>query len=473
MKHTTNLFLACLALFIFSCQSDNKNQEVVTEDETNESATGNIDYYQEDNTNNPYAKLVKLQTYEVDPNKDINFTTDNGMKVSIPKNTLVDQNGNTPKGPISVNIKEYYSAGDIILSGIPMGYSDGENTYPFESDGMFTINATDQNGEDLKVKDNAKIALETQRNKSGEGFEFYELNNNKWSKDETNNIAVVNTTGRLPVLLKPTEPYIVEPLIKFNPNYYTLEKDDRYANPHLKSTQRNQDNDFELVTQIDLDVKQNPWLLDRSKWRIPKHGHYILKENTQDKEIMDTVKFKYVQAVRGNKKYAQLKERNEQRRAKYTEDLVAYNENFAARKAAGQLSNQEIAQELLISQFGTYNIDRYYSQPADMVVEKEYQIAKPQVEANTAQLAYLIVKRQDGPGFMPIDLKAYGNLMRFNKREANAVVVLANQKFYGMKKVDFKKTIEEQIKDADFRLDLEELNFTTSEDFNKALESLF
>ncbi len=471
MKRLPFYLFTLVILALSSCQNnDDSNDNNSNKAEESESATGNIDIYSPDekvaSPADEFANLIENQSFEIDASKDVEFTTNHGMKVRIPKGSLVDQEGNQIEGEATVNIKEYYSAGEIILSGIPMHYSDGKNTYSFESDGMFTMTAK-ADDKDLGIKEGSNITLITKRAKSGEGFEFYELDDKSWKKDASNSIEAVTTTGTLPVLLKPEKPVIIEPLVKFNPNYYTVENDKRFSNPDEKVKTSN-----DLIKQIDIDVNENPWILDRSKWEFPRRAYgYILKKT--DTEEFDTIRYHTIYAVRGNKRYEELVISNKEKKEKYARDLKAYEENFAARQAAGQLSDQELAQELLVSRFGTYNIDRYYSQPPQLIVEKQYKLAEPQVANNTVSSIFLVVKKQDGSGVIPVSLTAYPDILRFNKREANAIVVLANQKFYGLKKEDFKTTVSKQIRDNFFNLKLEEISFASVGDFDNALNELF
>lgn len=407
-----------------------------------------------------YAEMIQDQTFNIKANETSIFTTENGMKVEIPAGSLVDEKGKTVKGKVDIVVQEYYSAADIILSGIPMGYNDGKTTHSFESDGMFTISAV-QKDKQLKIAEGKSIQASMQRRKAGDDFAFYQLNGEQWALDEENEIAAFDPGDLLPVLTRPERPNIPTPLTKFNPNYYTIEKDHRYQNTDMQS-----DKAIDYVTQIDLDINENPWILDKKLWKYSKRvDHWIFKKRPSTPVTYDTIKFRKIQAVRGTNTYKKLQKELDN----YDKALAAYEENYEARRAAGQLTTSEEV-KLTLFQLGTHNIDRYYKFPPRLLADKPYKIINEEIQSNVDAI-YLIVKSNNG--IIPVDLTMYPNQLRFNKIERNAIIALVGEDFYGLDENSFEKTVKSQKNDKLFKLDIEKLTFADAKSFNNKLEGLF
>lgn len=419
-----------------------------------------------------YQEMVREERFVMNASTDFSATTQNGMKIVVPSNVLVDENNVPVKGEVNLFVSEYYSPAEIIVSNIPMQYMDGEELRNFQSDGMFNIHAT-QNGKTLKIADNKSISLTTKRNKEGEGFEFFALQNNKWVKDENNKVeSITKSNKKLPILKKPKAPTEYE-LVKFNPNYYTIEKDQRSSLPEY-NTDVHKKGFYEenTVKQINVDVRKNPWILDRSKWHFVKKTNWIFKKDDLSQVDFDTVIYDVLYAIRGNKKYQKLVADQNAAKTKYKEDLLAYNENYSARMEAGQLTVSEQTQKLVVNQFGTYNIDRFYHQSPRMIVSKPFNVSATQ-DLDPSDRRFLIVKDNAG-GLVPIEIGLGEQNIMFSKAEKNVIIALSEDKVYALNQSDFKATAKAQLKDEQFRFSLkEELTFSTTEEFNELLEGLF
>ncbi len=411
--------------------------------------------------NTKLASLVESQVYDFNASENFVTTTRHGMKINIPSGCLEDLNGNPISGQVKLEVTEYYTVGEIILGGISMHYKEGEQIHHFESDGMFTMHAS-QNNKPLKIAEGKQISAVTQRTKTNKGFEFYVMNDTAWEKDATNDIADIDQQV-LPVLQKPINPHTPTPLIQFNPNLYTLEQDIRKYLPENSTANMSQN----TVVQLDIDIRENRWILNKKNWKFDHKISRILRNKEGEKGKFDTIEYTTIYAVRGNKKYEELVSQKEQ----YDKELAAYNENFAARKSAGQLSVAELSQELIITQFGTYNIDRYLSLPPQLMVEKNFIISAP-INITSNSKVYMIAKDSKNVIY-PIDLTVYKDLLRFKKNEQNALIVINEDKIYGINQKVFEQTAKSQINQPQFDFQLKELAFNDVESFDKALESLF
>ncbi len=418
----------------------------------------------------PLSSLIKTQKFEVDCTEDYNAKTDNGMIIEIPKGSLVDASGNAFNGMAHIEVQEYYSPGEIIASDLPMHVKINDELFHFQSDGMFTIAAQSESGA-LQVADNKKIKLTTQRAKSGDGFDFYNINEEgDWEKDNNNSISSFENVEQLEVLLKPNRITLKDP-VKFDKNLYTIENDQRQYLP--KENQSAKQGNF--ITQINVNIIDNPWILDRKAWKFGNSSHnfssYILKTVDAEENTYDTIPYNTISAIRGNKKYTRMKNEYETSKAQYKMQLTAYKENFAARQATGQITAAELSQELLVEKFGTFNIDRCLSRPQRMLVEKNFKISSPTDVASNAKI-YLIAKNGKGEIF-PIDLSMYPNQIAFNKAEKNALLAITTQKIYGIKRSEFESTAKSQIKLDEFDFSLKTIKCNDMKEFDKTIESLF
>ncbi|MBX7094265.1 MAG: DUF4670 domain-containing protein [Flavobacteriales bacterium] len=116
----------------------------------------------------------KYSTYTINNQEGATIQHPTGTKITIPKNSISDNNGNIVKGKVDILFREFHTTEEIILSGIPMTYDSAGTQYHFESAGMFDIRAQ-QNGNNLNIAPNAKIKIELASDKKDARFNFYEL----------------------------------------------------------------------------------------------------------------------------------------------------------------------------------------------------------------------------------------------------------------------------------------------------------
>jgi len=68
-----------------------------------------------------------------------------GTRITIPPDAFADNKGQPVKGRIDIQYYDYRDPVDFLLSDIPMHYNSGDDNIPFNSAGMFTINASQGN----------------------------------------------------------------------------------------------------------------------------------------------------------------------------------------------------------------------------------------------------------------------------------------------------------------------------------------
>lgn len=419
-------------------------------------------------------RFIPKQGYRVNAEEGANFQTKKGMKVEIPSNCFVDEKGQIVKGKVKVLVKEYYSAAEIIMSNLPMHYNDGKNIYPFESDGMFAIMGTHKN-KPVYIARGKAIKMTTKRNKDGQGFDFYKIDKKgDWAKDPRNTIqplAANTSTEERHINFHKTKP--VAP-IKFDPDLYTVESDVRYM---TTNGQKEGKRDNKTVCQWSINVKENPWILDKSKWvyneKKSRYSVYkcdsVKSKNRFNQEVMkDTlieVSFQRVWAVRGTKRYEELFAEYQIEKKEYDVEFKKYQENYEEYLANNQGFK---TQALLVSAFGAYNIDRYYSMPQHLIVEKKYKTNINDIKINKV---FLLVKNKDG--IIPVDLTYYPEILRFNKQDQMALIAMSNKEVYSVEHGAFHLMLKNQMRDEKFKLALIKLKPKNTKDFDNMLAQLF
>lgn len=88
----------------------------------------------------PRVNAVPASTIRFNAASGLRYTSPaTGTTVSIPANSLVDQNGQPVSGEADLFFREYRTIEEFLASGIPMHYSDGRGDYAFNSGGMFEV----------------------------------------------------------------------------------------------------------------------------------------------------------------------------------------------------------------------------------------------------------------------------------------------------------------------------------------------
>ena len=134
--------------------------------------------------NNAYGKLALLNTspstesFTVSPVNPQEIITENGTKITIPKNSLVYDNGKPVKENVTINFTPYYNLAEIATSGINMNYETENSSDPFSSAGMFNLNANVK-GESVNLKQGNEIKVEFKSNDPSQSYNYYQYDSLK------------------------------------------------------------------------------------------------------------------------------------------------------------------------------------------------------------------------------------------------------------------------------------------------------
>lgn len=175
MKLYTTFCLACCLMALPGC-SDAPGTN--NSGKTNDLATVDTDAT---NTTLSPAATIRDFTYSFTPEeKRFSFPAHrgdsillpSGTQILVPANCFVTKAGKPVTGNVQLAFEEFLTAGSIIRSGINMTYDSAGLTYPFESAGMFRINAF-QGQEALMIAANKSIEVALASPDSDRGFNAY------------------------------------------------------------------------------------------------------------------------------------------------------------------------------------------------------------------------------------------------------------------------------------------------------------
>ena len=138
-------------------------------------------------------KSVSLpkENFVIQPNVSQIITTQNGSKIYIDSFSLVDKDGAQITEPVTLHLQSIMDPAEMLTSGIPMKYSDSENKdVPFQSAGMFEIQATTASGQEVMIDKQHPIKMDLSSYSAENGFSNYMLDKNTglWTKTEEETI---------------------------------------------------------------------------------------------------------------------------------------------------------------------------------------------------------------------------------------------------------------------------------------------
>jgi hypothetical protein len=108
------------------------------------------------------------QTFSIDPTVEQKITGKQGTILVFPANSLVDKNGNTPKGKIQISLTECYDMADMIMNRL----STTSNGKMLETAGMVNVVAT-SNGEELQLKKESPYTVEFPKKTKKDDFHLF------------------------------------------------------------------------------------------------------------------------------------------------------------------------------------------------------------------------------------------------------------------------------------------------------------
>lgn len=157
------LFLSVLAFY--ACKKDRTTVVM-----NNNNGNGNTPTSYRVNAGSMWTKSApKKQTFTIDPSMGQLVTGAKGFMFYFPANSLLDASNNPVTGNVSIELIEYVTKGDMLLSGVTV--TSGNQL--LESGGMFYLMAK-KNGQELHLKDNSSFSMSIpQTNKNADPMDIW------------------------------------------------------------------------------------------------------------------------------------------------------------------------------------------------------------------------------------------------------------------------------------------------------------
>lgn len=431
-------------------------------------------------------KNVKIaaQTYAVDAEKGGEIKLENGTRIMVPPNAFVDKNGQPVSGQVDLKYREFHSAVDIMVSGIPMKMTDGGEEYDFESAGMFEIKGY-SGANEIAIADGKDLKVQLASFKPEENYNHYYFDEEKgeW-KELASAVKPEKNPDFVPTQNLPTTAEglaasdgtatenVAAPLApkKYDPNATVLNLNvdyDKY--PYLKEFNG-------IVWQYAGDDEAND----------PKNNAWLMKEkwSSVSLELADAAASTFnLKVVSGKNTYEALVvpalsgKAFDKALAKYQSSLTAYNTRQARIAAMNKGSNEsynkhaEIVRAFTISSFGIYNCDRYRSDDGLFAINWKVELGDDGFD-NANMYIYHICKTDNTVTY------CYPNAptIKFDPKKDNVLMaVLPDDKVAVFGKDDFAKMNSKGLKDGgDYTFRFNEVNrkFSSTTDISKFVDGI-
>lgn len=132
----------------------------------------------------PKGFIVNSKDFEINPNMDtVIIVNSKGTQIHIPKYSFVDDSGKRITEIVTLKFKEYTNSAEIAFSQIPMNYELNNQSYCFNSSGMFEISGEAQ-GTPVKMAYNKTLTIDYALAKQNPDISFFKLKSDKsnWVK---------------------------------------------------------------------------------------------------------------------------------------------------------------------------------------------------------------------------------------------------------------------------------------------------
>tara|TARA_B100000809_G_scaffold129856_1_gene127776 strand:+ start:4942 stop:6300 length:1359 start_codon:yes stop_codon:yes gene_type:complete len=297
---------------------------------------------------------IEQEVFLIDAQKDEEIITESGSKITVYKNTIVDNVGEVVVGNVKIEYRDFHNPLEVYLSGIPMGYDSAGVRYVFETAGMFELKAY-QKEQLLGLKKGKKMDVDLISTSNETDFNFYSFDesNGVWLfKNEPMRIA---TTLKNKMAEKREVKELIKPIAQNVKNYAFDIDVNKKQYPELEVYEG-------TIFEVRNNASFNPiyynvqW--DKVEIYRKNKDHYVLELFKEDTSIVVAVKpviksEKYAQAkIKYNEAIKNLKESiGEQSDFDvYSKSLIAYNSSMSAQAT--------IMRQMSLNGFGIYNCDK-------------------------------------------------------------------------------------------------------------------
>ena len=367
------------------------------------------------------------------------FHRSSGTHIEIPAGALVTENGDPVSGEVELKYREFYNAGDIFLSGIPMQLGDDRQKY-MSSGGMMELRVF-QGDKELQLADDTEVQVDLAASFTAEDdYKMYFLTDEvEWDNgsafERVNNDRRDSAIANLPEIpLKPANP---DP----DSSQFVFEiAADLKKLPQLRAWKGVQwrliENKSKLATAQALSINWNKTAIKQTD---AKNNTYTItfssmKKTYEGNIIKETCVLTASPLLSGR---ALAKARDQ-----YEEDLSAYAAITANVEAAEErlLMESSLLNRFRIEGFGIFNIDIIYNMEVLATVTLSFDFQEEFNPYFNKTMLFMLLEDRNG-------------LLRYNAfdwdeipvvdYECTLVVVLPNGDVAYVSKEDFKRQINE------------------------------
>ncbi|MBL4624306.1 MAG: hypothetical protein JKY42_04100 [Flavobacteriales bacterium] len=167
----------------------------------------------------PFPEIaITYEVFEIIASVDEEITTAEGSVIVIPKNCLVNKEGQPIVSKVQLKYQEFRDMIDVFLSGIPMTYDSAGQQFHFQSAGMFELFA-EQNGAEVFVRKGKSIQVYFASDYIGDQFNIYHYlpEENNW------NFMYKDIPVELPDSVEDKVDFVVEEVDEIDSSDYTYE----------------------------------------------------------------------------------------------------------------------------------------------------------------------------------------------------------------------------------------------------------
>ncbi|MFY9310558.1 MAG: hypothetical protein WAQ28_16050 [Bacteroidia bacterium] len=359
---------------------------------------------------------IPFSSYRISVKNGGTFTYKTGSTVVIPANAFVVKDGDNLSDSVTINYREFHTAYDIFVSGIPMKYDSAGVAYTFESAGMIEIKGYDGNKPLLLNKDKeVEVSMASANNQAD--FNLYHLDtlNKNWSYKGKDKIVPVDG-NKAASAIKAIEKPVKESL--------PVAKNELLVTPELANQQKYCFNigydkkDFPELSAYEnvlFEVADNSFkpAYYKISWdkislqSTESKGLFIVKLKKADttisvraKPVFD--KEGYDKALKDfEAKQAQMQEKEKMKEQRENSKLTSVNKELSAynRKDFIRAANFTVDRRFTIRAFGIYNCDRPIlprvietQQVANVLKEREKEEFKGPSPGSVNPIVYVIEK---------------------------------------------------------------------------------
>lgn len=303
----------------------------------------------------PLNKAIPFTEFEFEAEEGAEFHLPTGTHITIPANAVINADGKKVNGTVQLKFREYHTAEEIYLSGIPMQIPGDRELY-MQSDGMMEIRL-EKEGNVLGIAPKSEFSVDlASYTPIGEDFKLYFLTDDKaWDEgiqfETVPNFRRDTALANLPA--SPLSP--LDPVPGEDDKTFSLRFNARTM-PHLNAWNNTQ---FQFSRHLDgLDYEQ-AFRLDWDRLKISESDekgllHFSFTFSSPDSKnqlVKHNCNFLAKPLLSG----AEL----ERAIAQFREDMDKYAETMEKIEAERQRIDQEaiLLSRFSIAQVGIFNID--------------------------------------------------------------------------------------------------------------------